>query len=114
MAAISASDGEATYVVGEKPPPLVYTFQDSSGTAIDLTSYSAEFRIQRVDGAAVTGLAVVSNPTAGEVTHIWLGTEFPTPGKYWAEFIVGNTTNRYNSLRLEFIVRANIGTLSTL
>lgn len=102
------------YVVGEKPPPYEYTFLDSDGTAINLTGYSAEFRVQRVDGPVVSGAATITAPTEGKITHTWTGTEFPTPGRYWAEFVTGNGVNRFNSLRLEFTVRANIGTVSVL
>jgi hypothetical protein len=107
--AISVSDGSATYVMGEKPPPLVYTFQDSAGTAINLTGYTAKFVIKEHDGAAQTFNAVVSAPTSGQVTYAWAGTEWPTAGHYEAEFVVGNTTNRYNSLKLTFNVRLPVG-----
>jgi hypothetical protein len=102
------------YVVGEKPPPFEYTYVDASGTGINLTGYAAEFRVQRVDGPVVTGAAVITDAAAGEVTHTWVGTEFTTPGRYWAEFVVGNAVNRFNSLRLEFTVRSQIGPVSIL
>lgn len=98
------------YVVGEKPPPFEYQFFDADGAAINLTGYTAGFNVQRVDGAVVTGAATITSATEGKVTHTWTGSEFPTSGRYWAEFWVGNGVNRFASLRLEFTVRMAVGT----
>lgn len=97
------------YVVGEKPPPLVYTFLDSSGLAINLTGYAAKFTYRETDGSAVEASATVSAPTSGEVTYTWTGVEFLTSGHYQAEFWAGNGTNRYASLLLQFDVRQPVG-----
>lgn len=103
------------YVMGEKPPPLEYTFLDSGGAAIDLTGYSAVLRVQRTDMDSYTELsALLSDPAAGTVAHAWTGAEFQTPGTYWLEFWVGNTTNRYASVRLEALVRLPVGPVPTL
>ena len=98
-----------TFTAGEKPAPLTYTFLDFDGTVINLTGYTAKFVIKEHDGAAQTFNAVVSAPTSGQVTYAWAGTEWPTAGHYEAEFVVGNTTNRYNSLKLTFNVRLPVG-----
>lgn len=107
-----ASDSLAIgpYTVGEKPAPLVYQFLDSAGSPINLTGFTAEFHFQRSDSTSSTGLAVVSDPTLGKVTHVWLGTELSTPGTWWCEFWTGNGTQRYASKRLEATVRAAVGT----
>jgi hypothetical protein len=97
------------YTVGEKPPPLVYQFLDSAGAPINLTGYTAKFQYQRTDGAATSVNATVSDPTNGRVTYVWAGTEFSTPGTWWAEIWVGNTTNRLASSRMEARVRAPVG-----
>lgn len=102
------SIGEHT--VGEKPAPLVYQFLDSAGAPIDLTGYTAAFHYQRSDGTASTGLATVTDPSNGKVTHVWTGAELSTPGMWWCEFWVGNTTNKLASKRLEALVRASVGT----
>lgn len=98
------------YVRGEKPPPLEYSFLDSGGVAIDLTGYTALLRVQRTDAADYLELtAVVSVAASGTVRHVWTGAEFPTAGDYWLEFWVGNTTNRYASVRLKASVREPLG-----
>lgn len=97
------------YVVGEKPAPFEYTFLDAAGAVINLTGYTAKFQYQRTDGAATSASATVTAPTQGKVTYTWTGPEFATPGNWWAEFVVGNGTNRYISLRLEYTVRAGVG-----
>lgn len=104
------------YVVGEIQSPLQYTFLDSGGTPMNLTGYTAKFVTRPVDddSAVATYTAQVSNPTAGEVTYAWDGTEIVTPGRHWAELWVGNTTNRYASLRLEYSVRASVGPVPSI
>lgn len=98
------------YTVGEKPAPLEYTFLKSDGTAMNLTGYTAKFIVRPADGEpATTYNASVTDPAGGVVTYVWDGTEFAAPGKHWAELWVGNTTNRYASLRLEYGVRASVG-----
>lgn len=97
------------YVVGEKPPPLEYSFLDSNGAPIDLSGYSAEFVYKEADSAAITVGAAVSTPGTGTVEYVWIGTEFANAGSYRAEFWTGNGTNRYASLILVFQVRSSIG-----
>jgi hypothetical protein len=98
------------YVVGEKPAPLEYTFLDSDGVPIDLSGYTAKFIVRPVDSdISVTYNATVTTPAAGEVTYTWDGTEFAEQGPHWSEFWVGNSTNRFASLRLEYSVRASVG-----
>jgi len=99
------------YVVGEKPAPLEYTFLESDGTPLNLTGYTAKFVVRPVDDpAAVTEVdASVTDPTGGTVTYTWSGTELSTPGDHWAEFWVGNNTNRYASLRMTCSVRQSLG-----
>lgn len=97
------------YVVGERPAPLEYQFLDAAGAPLDLTGYTAQFHVQPRGGPATSVPAVISDPAAGKVTHTWSGTEFTTSGTWWAEFWVGNGTNRFCSLRLEAVVRAPVG-----
>jgi hypothetical protein len=102
------------YTTGEKPAPLEYQFLDSAGSPMNLTGYTAEFHYQRSDSTATVGAAVVSDATAGKVTHTWTGSELSTPGTWWCQFWVGNTTNRYASQRLEAVVRAAVGTVPSI
>lgn len=99
------------YVTGEIPSPLQYTFLESDGSPINLTGYTAKFVTRPVDdeSAMATYTASVSSPTAGEVTYTWDGTEITTPGRHWAQIWVGNTTNRFASLRLDYSVQASVG-----
>jgi hypothetical protein len=97
------------YVVGERQPPLVYQFLDSSGVPIDLSAYSVEFIVRERSGSAATYSGSLFNATNGQVQYAWTGSEWPTPGRYVAEFFVGNGTNRYASLLITFTVRASVG-----
>lgn len=99
------------YVVGEIPTPLEYTFLESDGTAMDLSGYTAKFVTRPSDdpSAVAEFTAQVTNPTGGVVTYAWDGTEILTPGNHWAEFWVGNTTNRFASLRMSYSVRQSVG-----
>lgn len=97
------------YTVGEIPAPLVYQFLDADGAAIDLTGYAARFAYAERWGIAVTANAVVTAAATGHVTYTWDGTEFLVPGQYTALFWVGNNTNRFASVRLEYDVQASVG-----
>ena len=102
------------YVVGEKPPPLTYTFQDSTGVAINLTAYTAKFVVKETDGTATTYNATVTTPASGIVTYAWTGTEFATAGHYQAEVWVGNTVIRYASILITFDVRLPVGAVPAI
>lgn len=106
----SASITIGPYVAGEKPPPLEYSFKDAAGAAINLTGYDVRFHVQRTDAVATMHNGTLVSGPNGTVSYTWTGTEFPTAGKYWAEFWVGNDVNLFASLRLEFTVRAAVGT----
>jgi hypothetical protein len=103
------------FVVGEKPAPLVYTFKDSTGAVINLTGYNAKFSVRELYGVAGALFnAAVTGPTAGEATYTWVGGEYPTPGHYLAEMWVGNGTQRFCSERIEFDVRAPVGSVPSI
>lgn len=103
------------YVVGEIPPPLVYSFLDSSGSPIDLTSgYTAKFSYGEQSGTATLADAAVTSAAAGQVTYTWTGAEFTAPGHYRMEFWTGNGTNRICSILLEADVRAPVGSVPAI
>jgi hypothetical protein len=56
----------------------------------------------------------VSAPLAGEVTYAWTGAEILTPGRHWAQIWVGNTTNRFASLRMDYSVQASVGPVPSI
>jgi hypothetical protein len=97
------------YTLGEIPPPLSYTFLDSTGAAIDLFGYQADFSCQEHDGSPFGGSASVSDPTNGVVTYIWTGAEFATAGRYTAYLWCGNGTQRYASVPIQFTVQLPVG-----
>lgn len=97
------------YVVGEKPPPLQYTFLDSTGSPIDLTGYTAKFVVREQYGPATTFTATVVNPSGGVVQYAWSSSEFPTSGSYLSEFWAGNGVVRYASILIKFDVRTAVG-----
>jgi hypothetical protein len=105
----SPSISTGPFVVGEKPAPLLYGFQDSNGAVIDLTGYTAKFVYREQDGTPTTANATLPTPANGQAQYSWTGVEFPTPGHYLAEFIVGNGTQRFNSILITFDVRAPVG-----
>ena len=103
------------YVVGEIPSPLEYSFLDSAGQPINLTGYTAKLVVRPTDSNTPASYgATVSAPLAGTVTYTWDGTELAQPGPHWAEVWVGNGTNRFASLRLEFTVRGPVGAVPVI
>lgn len=97
------------YVVGEKQPPLVYQFLDSDGAPIVLSGFAVEFVVRERSGPPSSYTGTLYNAVNGQVSYAWTGAEWPTPGRYMAEFFVGNGTNRYASLLINFTVRAPVG-----
>jgi hypothetical protein len=97
------------YVVGEVQPPLVYQFLDSSGAPIDLTAYQVAFIVKERSGSPTSYTGALYDAANGQVSYAWTGAEWPTPGRYEAEFFAGNGTNRYASLLITFTVRASVG-----
>jgi hypothetical protein len=102
------------FVIGEKPSPLTYQFLDANGAVINLTGFTAKFNYQERDGVASTLNATVSDPANGKVTYTWTGTEFATAGNYRAAFIVGNGTNRYESVEINFGVSVGVGPMPNI
>ena len=105
------------FTVGEKPSPLEYQFQDSSGAAMNLQGYQAKFSCRERSATlpSVNGVAaVMSDAINGKVTYTWVGTEFPTAGHYLAEIWVGNNAQRYASVLITFDVRASVGAVPVI
>lgn len=93
------------FVLGEIPPPLEYQFLDADGVPIDLSGYTGRFSLRLRWDDTGTVYNVFGSPTVdGKVTYVWDGTEWPTAGEYWAEFIAGNGVNRYVSHRISMCV----------
>ena len=93
------------FTAGEIPPPLVVTFKNSAGTAIDFSSggpWAARFVYRLYGGVFVTRTCSAPSSSTGAVTYTWVAGDFTTPGDVEAEMWVGNGTNRYDSVPLQY------------
>jgi hypothetical protein len=97
------------YVVGEKPAPWTYTFKDANGAAINIAGYTVKLIYKERDGLPTTVNANLIDGVNGIVGYTILGTEFPYPGAWQAEFWAGNGTQRFCSWLIVFDVRASVG-----
>ena len=102
------------YVIGEKPTPLEYQFLDGGGAVINITGFTAKFNYTERDGAAVTANATISDGPNGKARYTFTGNEFTTAGHYRAAFIVGNGTNRYESVEIHFDVSIGVGAMPSI
>lgn len=74
------------FAVGERPTDLLITFQDSAGTALDLSSYDTfDTVITRVDGDDIAGqgagtTALNTDGTDGVVSYAWTAADHATAG----------------------------------
>lgn len=97
------------YVVDEIPAPLQITFKDCNGTVIDLTGYSLDFQIIRLDATTPSGVPA-GNSTAvdaanGVTQYEWDAVDFQTAGMYRGVMWAANGTLRYASIFFEWFVR---------
>lgn len=98
------------FTVGEKPAPLVYQFLDFDGVVINLTGYTAKFVwAAKIGGTPTTGNATIPVGTDGKAQYTWTGAEFLTPGGYAGQFWVGNSTNRWASVKINWTVQTATG-----
>lgn len=102
------------YIIGEKPSPLEYQFLDGNGAVINITGFTAKFNYKENDGTAVSAAATVSDGPNGKARYTFTGNEFATAGHYKAEFWVGNGTNRYASVEIDFDVAIPVGTVPSI
>jgi len=95
------------FTKGEIPEPLQVTIQDVDGTAINLSGFTASFKIEAVD-QTVSGLGAGTSsiPTAasGITQYAWVAADFTTAGFYRGQMWVGDGTNRYASEVYEWFV----------
>jgi hypothetical protein len=97
-------------VAGEKPDPYRYQFLQDNGSPINLTNYQVKFNIRESwspPGATLS--AALDDAPNGWVIYTFTGAEFPTPGRYYMEFWVGNGNQRYCSEQAMAPVRCPVG-----
>lgn len=105
------------FVVGEIPDPLEYQYLDSNGAGMPISGYSARFSVRERFATTPTindAVAAVTDVLLGKVTYVWVGTEFPTQGRYYAEFWIGNGVQRYASEAIEFDVYDSVGSVPAI
>ena len=99
-----------TYTEGEIPPPLVVTFEDENGAALDLSAFgTGRFEMQRFGGVAIERTASISTATSGATkgqgTYVWVSGDMTVgtwTGEMWA---INSTTNRFTSRKLRWFVQ---------
>lgn len=104
------------FTVGEKPDPLEYQFLDANGSAMPITGYTAKFSTREAFALAPLiniATAAITDAANGKVTYTWTGAEFVAAGHFRAELWVGNGTQRYASVIIEYDVRSPIGSVPT-
>jgi hypothetical protein len=84
-----------TYYVkrGDTSPAVTDTLEDSSGTAVNLTSATVKFAMTTFTGTViVNGTATGPNGGAldntGQVQYQWVSADTASAGQYWAEWQV--------------------------
>lgn len=99
-----------TFTEGEIPPPLVITFEDEAGAALDLSAFeTGRFERQRFGGLALEASAAISTATSGatkgQATYVWATGDMVAGtwlGEMWA---IDTTTNRFASRKLTWFVQ---------
>ena len=110
----------ATIVLGpftqyEKPPDLVVTLEDSSGTALDITGYDvqASWSFRGSDTITTFTCSLTTDGSDGQISVPW-GTQatspFDTAGTVEMEVWAGDSTTRYASEKIRFRVRRAVVT----
>lgn len=112
------------YTVGEIPAPIVVTFRNSDGTAMDLSNVAWTARwVYRRHKAGTQGNFTTNDPTLvnnaaavdhgvgatkGQVTYVWVAADFTNDGDFEGEMWIGNLVNRFASERFTWTTRQAI------
>lgn len=99
------------YSVGEIPIPLQISFVDFDGNAIDLTGYTADFVIEKIDSELSTDVnlgqgaaSIIVPETGGIAEYVWAEADFDNPGRFQAQMWVGNGVRRLASIEFFYDV----------
>ena len=107
------STNAGCYKRGEHPAPLQYQFQDASGAPLpSIVGYTVKLllREQYADAATTQQLSgTIVDPAQAIVQYAWTGAEWTTPGRWLAEFWIGNGLQRFASVTIVMDVAAPIG-----
>ena len=99
------------YAIGEIPSPLQITITDYDGAVIDLTDFTAKFKIVRLDDDTPSGLATGSSTifdaSNGVTQYSFVAADFTTSGHYRGVMWVGDGSVRYSSDMFEWFIRDN-------
>lgn len=90
---------DADFVIksGATFPPIAATLTDADGVALPLAGpgvAAVHFRMKPMTGggAVVDHVAVIVNPTTGQVRYDWQAGDTAVPGYYWAEWAIVYST----------------------
>lgn len=93
------------FAAGEIPYPVAHTFLDSSGSAIDLTGWTAWVEIEGPDGVtAGAGAVGTAQATNGIISYTWDEDDMQEPGKYRMLIWVADGINRFASDLIQYEV----------
>jgi hypothetical protein len=97
-----------TFIQGEIPDPLEYSFKTYSGGPLPLPTppFTAVFQWwEQLTGVPQQRPATISDPPNGAVTYVWNGSEFQAPGHYRGHIWAGNAGGaRYASVPITWTV----------
>jgi len=107
------------YLKGEIPQAVQVTFKDDAGTVLDLSGFTAQFEIIRIDGGTDPGnlgqgTPSIPTPLSGLTQYVWHANDLLTVGMYRGIMWVGDGTNRYGSEFFEWFVRDSLTTVPSI
>lgn len=82
-----------SFIQGEHPEPLEYTYTDNDGGVVDLTGFDAVFQFRVGNNDAVEVPADVTDADNGVVTYEWDPDDLAEHGLLRAMFFVDDGTN---------------------
>jgi len=107
------------YLKGEIPQALQISFKNDAGAILDLSGFTAQFEIIRIDdgvdpGNLGQGVSSVPTPSSGITQYVWHENDLLTVGMYRGIMWVGDGTNRYGSEFFEWFIRDSLTTVPSI
>ena len=102
------------FAAGEIPGPIVHTFLDKNGTAIDIDGWTVlGFYVEGPEGDVDMGNPTITDGPNGVVTYEWQADDLQVPGDYsgllWVQNTVSNPSLRLASDRFVWTVEDGPG-----